>query len=385
MFKKVVLFIFCLIIFISVTNIFTYAAEPDDMSADLSEVMFFVDGSRVNFRAYDFNGDVLLNLFEVANVFSGTNKQFAVKWTDRNRSLSVAIGVPQNVIGPVSARTGIQAGSVRPVDTKLLIDGKEIKASGYRIAGTVYFDLYDIARGLDFHIERNPTEKTVQINTDKTFAESTVIRIIDPTKPMIALTFDDGPSHVTESILDTLDKYGAVATFYVVGNRITRNVKNREIVLRAFEAGNEIANHSHTHKFFTRISDETIRSEIISANNAIESITGTPPKHMRPPYADMDRRVRNVIAGTGLPIILWSVDPSDWLTRNADKTFDHVMENVKDKDIILLHDMWEPSGEAAIRLIPALTEKGFQLVTVSELMYHSNITMQPGVVYNNGN
>jgi len=375
---------FLCIIFLSMTFSPAYANEPVDVHADRSDYTFFINETRINFRAYDIDGNIHVNLFEIAHAFSGTEKQFTTRWVDRNRILSITTGVQHNVIGLVSSRGGIITGSAVLSETIMMLNGKEIDVPGYRVAGTIYFDIRNIARELDFSITRYPSEKAIKIDTNKPFSESSVKRIIDPTKPMIALTFDDGPSHVTEPILDTLEKHGSVATFYVVGNRITRNVKNREIVLRAFEAGNEIANHSHTHKFFTRISDETIRSEIINANNAIESITGEPPTHMRPPYADMDRRVRNAIAAQGMPIILWSVDPSDWLTRNADRTFDHVMENVKDKDIILLHDMWEPSGEAAIRLIPALIEKGFQLVTVSELMYHSGITMQPGTVYNSG-
>jgi len=384
MFKKVALLILCLLIFISIANIFAYASESGDSHAIRSDYAFYINGSRVNFRVYDIDNETFLNLFDVAHAFTGTDKQFTVRWSDRNRVLNITTGVSQTAIRLVTPRSGIDAGSARPTDTKLMINENEIDITGYRIAGNVYFNLREIAREMDFNIEKYPADKIIKIDTTEPFTESIIIRTIDPAKPMIALTFDDGPSYVTIPILDELEKHGAVATFYVVGNRITRNESNRAIVLRAFEAGNEIANHSHSHRFFTRISDEAIRSELINANNAIESIIGEPPKHMRPPYADMDRRVRNAIAAQGMPIILWSVDPSDWLTRNADRTFDHVMENIKDKDIILLHDMWEPSGEAAIRLIPALIEKGYQLVTVSELMHHSGITMLPGTVYNSG-
>jgi len=383
MFKKVVLFTFCLL-FISVTNIFSYASEPGDLRAVRSDYDIFVNGSRINFRAYDINNETHLNLFDIAQVFSETNKQFAARWSDRNGTLNITTGVSHSAIGFITPRNGVNAGSAKPSDTKLLLNKKEIDITGFTVSGSVYFNLRETARIMDFNIEKYPTEKIIKIDTYEPFSENIIKRIIDPTKPMIALTFDDGPSHVTVTILDELEKHNAVATFYVVGNRITRNETHRAIVLRAFTAGNEIANHSHSHRFLTRISDEAIRSEMINVNKAIESIIGIPPTHMRPPYADMDRRVRNVIAEQGLPIVLWSLDPSDWQTRNAEKTFDRVMENVKDKDIILLHDMWEPTGEAAVRLIPALIEKGFQLVTVSELMHHSGITMQPGTVYNSG-
>jgi len=381
---KLLSFLLCILIISFTVIIPVDASEPIDIHAERSDYIFLINGTRINLRAYSIEGDIFVNLFQVAHALSGTEKQFTLRWSDRNRVLNITEGVPHRTIGVVSPRGSGSSGLLKPADTKLMINGDEPDAIGYTLSGDIYFALRDIARIFDFCIERFPAENMIDINTSQPFTESTVKRVIDPTMPMVALTFDDGPSFVTEMILDELEKHGAVATFYIVGNRITRNERQKEILLRAHEAGNEIANHSHSHRFFTRISDDAIRAEIRNANDAIESLIGVAPVTMRPPYADMDRRVRNVIAEFGLPIILWSIDPQDWLTRNAETTFNRIMDNVKDKDIILLHDMWEPSGEAAVRLIPALIEKGFQLVTVSELMYYSEINMNPGEVYNSG-
>jgi len=134
----------------------------------------------------------------------------------------------------------------------------------------------------------------------------------------------------------------------------------------------------------TRLSEDAIHAELTQTSAAIEHVTGFPPSIMRPSYGAINERVTNTTAELGLPMILWSLDPADWLTRNADMTYERIMEQVTDRDIILLHDIHEPTAEAAIRIIPSLIDRGFQLVTVSELLYYSSIVPEGGAVYLSG-
>jgi len=219
-------------------------------------------------------------------------------------------------------------------------------------------------------------------NTDQPpYIDDNIRTNLDPNRPMVALTYDDGPSAFTIPILDTLQQHGAVATFYVTGNRVH---SHRDTVLRAFNDGNEIASHAWSHRDLTGLSAANIRTELANTNTAIEAVTGRPPTNMRPPYGHHNSRVRSVAAELGLPIILWSVDPADWRTQNATTIHNFVMANVNDRDIILLHDMTSHTAAATRLLVPALISSGYQLVTVSELMFYSNITPVPGQVYTSG-
>ncbi|MCL2248725.1 MAG: polysaccharide deacetylase family protein [Oscillospiraceae bacterium] len=204
---------------------------------------------------------------------------------------------------------------------------------------------------------------------------------IDPYRPMIALTFDDGPSIHTIPILDALEFHGGLATFFVLGTLLE---SHRDIAQRIHMQGNEIANHTWSHQRLTDLSESDMHFEIYNASVAIAEITGFAPASLRPTYGAHNEAVMRVAENLNLPLVLWSLDTRDWYTRDADMIFDAVMDNVQDRDIIIMHDIREPTAEAAMRLIPALIEQGFQLVTVSELFYHSGVTPTPGRIYNFG-
>jgi len=195
---------------------------------------------------------------------------------------------------------------------------------------------------------------------------------------MVALTFDDGPGDFTNQVLDILEAYNTVATFFVMGWKLE---DNSDTVLRAFEMGCEIGNHSWSHPSLDRISRTRIHAQLLDTGNAVESITGVAPVIMRPTFGRFNKKVIEASRELGLPLILWSIDPSDYKDQSPESIYDHIMENVEDKDIILLHDIHERSFEASIFLIPSLINRGFQLVTVSELMDFSGITLEPGERY----
>ncbi len=185
----------------------------------------------------------------------------------------------------------------------------------------------------------------------------------------VALTYDDGPSKHTNRILDCLSRYGARATFFVVGTNVTRYP---DILRRAHLLGMQIGNHTVNHPNLKNLSAGGVLSEINGNADRIESVLGIRPQIIRPPYGSYSKAT---IATTNQPFILWSIDTLDWKTRSADKTVASVLSNVKDGDIILMHDLYQSTAEATERIVPELIARGYSLVTVSELAAMKGVTM----------
>lgn len=200
---------------------------------------------------------------------------------------------------------------------------------------------------------------------------------VDPNKKMVALTYDDGPHGTyTARILDVLEKYGARATFFVVGSRIEYYP---EQLTRAHNLGCEIGSHTYNHINLPSNTDATIKSEMDKTDALIKKYTGEVAPVMRPPGGSTNSRVLKAV---GKPAIMWSVDPRDWDHRNASKTVSHIKNNVYDGAIILMHDLYSSTADATKTIVPWLIENGYQLVTVSELMYYRGVTMETGYTYN---
>jgi len=204
--------------------------------------------------------------------------------------------------------------------------------------------------------------------------------VVDPSKPMIALTFDDGPSKHTPRILDMLERYGGRATFFTVGYLLNAH---SETVLRAHNMGCEIIGHTWDHSDLTKLSDWEIKNQLVSTSNAIKNITGTEIPMYRPPYGSMNERVRRVSGELGFSTVTWSLDTKDWKTRNVQLIYLAVMQSVKAGDIIIAHDMHGTTADAMEYIIPALVKQGYQLVTVSELLTDKYGSIQAGIVYTN--
>ena len=205
------------------------------------------------------------------------------------------------------------------------------------------------------------------------------IRTIDPSKPMIALTFDDGPSEETDRILRVLMQYDARATFCVIGNRVEAY---RDVLLRTVAAGNEIACHTWSHPNLTEISASSARSQIQRTNDLVREITGGYEiKVLRPPYGSNNKTVRSICADLGMIIAHWEVDTRDWSHRSASKTYNNIIKGAKNGMIVLCHDIYSTTADAAEKAIPELVAKGYQLVTVSELLSFHKDGAKPGTVY----
>ena len=193
---------------------------------------------------------------------------------------------------------------------------------------------------------------------------------------LVAFTFDDGPhSSVTMRIVNALEKNGAKATFFVVGNRAGYD---KAALKKAVNIGCEIGSHTHSHKNLTKLTAAQIADEMNKSSSAISAVTGVPVKLMRPPEGAHNESVRNNL---NYPVIMWSVDSLDWKHRDAKKVYDSVMNSVFDGSIVLMHDLYPSTAEAVEKLIPDLKAKGYKIVTVSELMSSRGVTMQNGKTY----
>ncbi len=200
-------------------------------------------------------------------------------------------------------------------------------------------------------------------------------RYLDPNAPMVALTFDDGPyAPVGNRIMDSMEQYDGRCTFLVVGDRVA---SYQAEILRMYQNGHEIGNHTYNHKYLDKLSAEQVRNQVELCRQAVASVTGEAPALVRLPGG---RKNGTVLANIPYPIIMWNLDTRDWKTRNASSSIQSVLGGVKDGDIILMHELYNASGDAAVALIPALKERGFQLVTVSELARFRG-GLQNGAVY----
>ncbi|MDR1771602.1 MAG: polysaccharide deacetylase family protein [Hungatella sp.] len=205
-------------------------------------------------------------------------------------------------------------------------------------------------------------EEQQEAASEESQEETETGRQIDPSRPMVALTFDDGPfAPVGNQIMDCLAQYGGKATFFVVGSRVSSYGAELQ---RMVAEGHEIGNHTYEHKNLTKLSGTQIQSQINLCNDAVQAATGVRPALVRTPGGAKNG---TVLANVNAPVIMWSIDTRDWKTRNASKTVNAVMSQVRDGDIVLMHELYSQSGAAALEIIPRLTEAGYQLVTVSEM------------------
>ncbi len=180
--------------------------------------------------------------------------------------------------------------------------------------------------------------------------------------PCVAVTYDDGPSYLTPTVLDAFaGKDHAAATFFVLGENIGGN---EEILKRAADEGNEIANHSWNHPAFTSIEDGQIQTQVNDTSSVIEDITGQTVRYMRPPYGDMNDRTR---LAAGMPAILWSVDTNDWQRPGIDSVVSQAVWDATPDGIVLMHDIHDDTVAAAAQVVDGLLERGFTLVTISQL------------------
>jgi len=194
---------------------------------------------------------------------------------------------------------------------------------------------------------------------------------------VIAFTFDDGPSIYTKNVVDALVLNNSKATFFELGNRMKYN---QDEVRYVYESGMEVGSHTYAHKNLNKLSDSEIDEEINSTNIIFNEITGDNIKLLRPPYGNSNEKVKSRV---NTPIITWNVDTNDWLTRDSEAIYNHILDNVSDGDIVLMHDIYPETLEAIKKVIPVLRERGYKITTVSELAKEKGVILENGKVYRN--
>ncbi len=206
---------------------------------------------------------------------------------------------------------------------------------------------------------------------------------------LVALTFDDGPHKTyTNRILDILEENHASASFFIVGYNIENNI---ETIKRIAESGSEVANHSLSHKWLTKLKPEEIEAEVNGPNEIVRTQTGEEIRLFRAPGGHF----KGVTDKVGMPLIQWSIDTEDWKfkdaahkgrteeQREADLKMiaDRVVDEAQKGDIILMHDIYDFTADLCEIVVPRLVEKGFRIVSVSEMYEAYGKELEPGKVY----
>ena len=192
----------------------------------------------------------------------------------------------------------------------------------------------------------------------------------------IALTFDDGPrASTTGRLLDGLKERGASATFFLVGNRIAGN---EDLIWRMKEEGHQVGNHTWSHVKLQGAGSAAIRSEVEKTDATLRELLGGGGYWLRPPYGLIRQDERELIR---VPMVHWSVDPKDWEVLNTPTVVRSVLNTVKPGDIILLHDIYPTSVDAALQIVDALEAQGYWFVTVEELLALNGIQARAGEMY----
>ena len=180
----------------------------------------------------------------------------------------------------------------------------------------------------------------------------------------VALTFDDGPHPVyTEQLLDGLKERGVKATFFVTGEHAELHP---DIIKRMHDEGHLIGNHTYSHIQLTAANRDQFQNELIQTNEILNEITGDEVQYVRPPYGSWDKKFETDL---NMFPVLWNVDPLDWNTANANRVANTVISKVSDNDIILLHDYYDTSVQAALMIVDELTRQGYEFVTVDKILF----------------
>jgi peptidoglycan/xylan/chitin deacetylase (PgdA/CDA1 family) len=205
-----------------------------------------------------------------------------------------------------------------------------------------------------------------------------VVESVAIERPLVALTFDDGPSSWTEQILDAFGEHGAGATFFVRGSAV--DAETAGTVQRAHRSGHDVGNHTHNHLSYERCDDATAREEFVRTHELLAELTGMTPKLTRPPFGHRPERLDDIAGAHGYrATIMWSISPDDWAEPQpaAATIVELVLAELRPGAIVLLHDGSDPergelsrrqTAEAVRRLLPALPARGYEAVTVSRLL-----------------
>lgn len=368
--KNIIALCLCIVIIFSLP-IFTFGS-----AATCCEVSVNVGDRNVEFSTFKANGKLAIRLRDFADLLTDTQYKFDVSW---NAELKQIVIIKDKNYTPTEDITFLKLENkmVEYENTyiKLIYDNNAYTLEGFEIDGHNYIDVEILARLLNFtvvyednYIRIKAEDNTVmtisylQLSKEQPQAQEVQQPKIDPKKPVIALTFDDGPRNdSTDKILDALDTVEGRATFFVNGKRAE---KYPELIKAIVEQGSQVGNHTYSHIQITKLGIDEIKREINLTSNAVYSAAGVYPMIGRPPYGSVNDNVRNA---TSIPWFNWSIDTEDWKHKNPDYVYNYVVNNARDGAVILLHDLHPTTAEAMQLAIPKLSEMGYQLVTIDEL------------------
>ena len=195
----------------------------------------------------------------------------------------------------------------------------------------------------------------------------------------VALTFDDGPRRsTTTALLNGLRERGASATFFLVGEEIEGN---EDLVERMAAEGHQVGNHTWSHTRLKGAPAAEVTDQVCRTDEKLRQVLGEGEYWLRPPYGQLEEDQKPLIP---VPMVQWSVDSRDWESKNTEKIVAKVLKEVKPNSIILLHDIYPTSVEAALKIVDTLQAEGYWFVTVQELLALNGIQPQPGVLYRSG-
>lgn len=301
-------------------------------------------------------------------------------------AVGFAIGRPQSrafIVSEDTASLPIKIFSAENAGLQLV----SVEVLYQEVFDKVFVDIYATAQ----QIVSNAVVQTERNNTNTTSNNANSVmmnprenaeRQIDPNRPMIALTFDDGPAIHTYRILDTLESHGGRGTFFVLGQLLERHALT---AIHTRERGHDVFGHSWDHSNLTHLSTQALTFQILGTHEAIEELIGETAPIFRPPFGAYDPHVSEVARGLGFAMINWSVDPQDWLHRNADMVYASIINGAHDGGIVVLHDIHAETAVAMDRAIPSLVAQGYQLVTLTELFYYRGVEVTAGTVITSGN
>lgn len=221
--------------------------------------------------------------------------------------------------------------------------------------------LYIFAVRMNHSVRENETVEAVAHHSSEIEDETQSDSYDD--RKRVALTFDDGPGGSTMKLLEGLKERNVKAAFFVVGEKV---LQYPDIVVKMKEDGHLIGNHTYSHVQLNTLSCDAAIREVQKTDDVIRDIIGEETEYLRPPYGECAEKMKQELNKF---IVLWDVDPLDWSVQNTDTVVNNVLSKVKDGDIILLHDIYDTSVDAALRIVDALQKDNYEFVTVEELMF----------------
>ncbi|WP_294834872.1 polysaccharide deacetylase family protein [uncultured Eubacterium sp.] len=329
-------------------------------------------------KAYKQNNKKLVESEKFTEISACTNPKQQVAGVEAVQANALKISWQAN---PKCGGYEIQYAKSKDFSDKQSINVKDVNSDSTDVTELAVGDEYNVrVRSYVYFNEQKINGKWSKIKSAKVL-DAAGIAAVDATKPMIAVTFDDGPGYngASDKILDVIEKYHIKATFFMLGlnsSKLTKNVK-RKVAL-----GCQIANHTYNHEHYGK---NVTPSDITKASDAIEKACGVRPTAFRSPGGITTELIRNTCKQEKMPLYYWSLDTQDWKSRNADKVYNAVIKNVSDGDIILMHEIYGSTADAFERMVPVLLKKGYQFVTCDELVAaKSGKKPEPGTQYVDG-